>query len=355
MPRPAPSGIAAVLGAALLLLGTEAITRETDPPVSPRAPEPELDASRQPGDEGLEEAAERVARAQVEHGPLSEELAQALAGQAFLLWGVEDYAAGRPLAERALAIRLGQGAETSRLAGSRYQVADFRRATGDYAGALEQYGAAIATWARVPGEAGDGPAAAWHYMGVVRGLTGDLEGARTCLLRALALRERALGASDKLVATTLQALADLAARTGDPGAEGLFARAQRIWERTLGPTDPFIARSLLARARLLAAAGDLEAARPLVARALSIRVAAFGPRHHLVAQARFAEADLLARSGDQEAALAESEEALAILEERHGPSHPEVAAALADRARMQWRAGRRSDALVTALAAEKMA
>jgi tetratricopeptide (TPR) repeat protein len=352
-PRPGP---AAVLGAALLLLGTAALTGESEPPgVEPCVSQAELDVRRHSRDERLEEAAERVARAEAEHGPRSETLAQALAGQAFLLWGAEDYAAGRPIAERALAIFLAQPQETSWLAGSRYQVADFRRATGDYAWAVDEYRAAIATWARVPGDAGDGPAAAWHYMGVVHGLTGDPEGARACLLRALALRERALGRSDQLVATTLQALADLAARAGDPEAGRLFARAQRIWERTLGPADPFIARSLLARARLLAAAGDLAAARALVDRALSIRIAAFGPRYHLVAQARFARADLLARSGEPAAALAESEEALAILEEDLGPSHPQVAAAYAERARLQWWAGRRSDAVVTALTAERAA
>ncbi len=355
MPRRAPPGLAAVLGAAVLVLGSAAILRDSDPPASPRAPEAPPGSLRRNRGEDLEKAAARVARVEAEHGPLSEELAQALADQAFLLWGVEDYAAGRPIAERALAIRLTQPAETSGQAGSRYQAADFRRATGDFAGALELYRGAIATWSRVPGENDAGIGSALHYMGIVHGLTGDPEGARACLLKALAIRERTLGDSDTQVASTLQALAALAARAGDPEAEGLFARAQRIWELSLGPADPFIARSLLARARLLATAGDLAAARPLVTRALSIRIAAFGPGHHLVAQARFARAELLARSGDREAALAESEEALAILEATLGPSDPEVAAALADRARLQWWAGRRSDAVVTALAAERMA
>ncbi|HEV8198938.1 MAG TPA: CHAT domain-containing tetratricopeptide repeat protein [Candidatus Polarisedimenticolia bacterium] len=356
MPRRAPPGLTAVLGASLLLLGTAAITRDFDSPAPPRAPEAELDsARRQARDARLDKAAAEVARAEAEHGPRSAELAQALAGQAFVLWGAEHYVAGRPIAERALALFLAQPRETSWLAGSRYQVAEFRRATGDYAGALDQYQAAIATWIRLPGDNDAGIGSALHYMGIVHAQTGDPEGARACLLKALAVRERAAGVPDAQVANTLQALADLAARAGDPAAEGLFERAQRIWERTLGPADPFIARSLLARARLLAAAGDLAAARPLADRALSIRVAAFGPRYHLVAQARFALADLLARAGEWEAALAESEEALAILEESLEPSAPEVAAALADRARLQWRAGRRADAIVTALAAERRA
>ncbi|HYV17468.1 MAG TPA: CHAT domain-containing tetratricopeptide repeat protein [Verrucomicrobiae bacterium] len=377
MPRRAPPGLTAVLGASLLLLGTAAITRDIDPPAPLRAPEAmlrapgtearasepdtrafqvELDsARRQAREEHLEKAASEVSRAEAEHGPRSAELAQALAGQAFVLWGAEDYDAGLPIAERALTLFLAQPQETTRLAGSRYLVAEFRRATGDYAGALDQYQAAIATWSRLPGDNDAGIGSALHYMGIVHAQTGDPEGARACLLKALAVRERAPGGPDAYVAGTLQALADLAARAGDAAAEDLFARAQRIWERTLGPADPFIARSLLARARLLAAAGDLAAARPLIDRAVSIRVAAFGPRFHLVAQARFARADLLARAGEWEAALSESGEALAILDESLDPSAPEVAAGLADRARLQWRAGRRADAVGTALAAERMA
>lgn len=363
MPRRAPPGLAAVLGAAVLVLGAAAITRDPGPPAPPRSPEAEAGASeagldsarRKARDDRLEKAAEQVARAEAEHGPGSEELAQALAGQAFLLWGAEDYVAGLPIAERALAIFLAQSRETSWLAGSRYQVAEFRRATGDFARALEEYQAAIATWSRLPGDNDAGIGSALHYMGIVHAQTGDPEGARACLRKALAIREHASGGQDTQVASTLQALAGLAERAGDPEAQELFARAQRIWERTLGPADPFIARSLLARARLLAAAGDLPAARPLIDRALSIRTATFGSGHHLVAQARLALADLLARAGEWEPALAESEGALAILETSLGPAAPDVAVGLADRARLQWRAGRRSDAVVTALAAERMA
>src|SRR5262245_27301152 len=130
MPRRARPGLAAVLGAALLLLGTAAITRDLDPPATPRAPgagpratQAEVDAARrQARDEALEKTSEQVARAGAEHGPNSEDLARALADEAFLLWGAEDYAAGRPIAERALAILLAQPQETSWLAGSRYQV-----------------------------------------------------------------------------------------------------------------------------------------------------------------------------------------------------------------------------------------
>jgi CHAT domain-containing protein/tetratricopeptide (TPR) repeat protein len=338
---------AAAIGAALLVLAAQASVRLPEaiapPPCTPPASP----------DDRLKQARDRVSLAESQHGPLSEESAQALADEGFLLWGLERFAEGLPIAERALSIRLAPPAETLERAESRYQVADFRRATGDYAGALADYREAIAIWSRVAGDHGAGIADAWHYMGIVHGLIGDLDGARACLVRELALRERRLGGSD--VGNTLQALADLATRSGDPAAEGLFARAQAIWERRLGPDDPFVARSLLARARLRAAAGDLAAARPLLERALSIRQAAFGPKNHLVAQARLARAELLARAGDTSAALAEAAAAVAILQEHFGPVHPHVAAALVEQSRLQWIAGRRSDAVVTALAAERMA
>jgi CHAT domain-containing protein/tetratricopeptide (TPR) repeat protein len=350
-----PGLAACIIAAALLLLGAESFVRSAGdtaprPASSPAAPPSAAWRLAQ-----KRAAEDRVAAAEAAHGGVSAQVAAALADEAFLLWSLEEYSAGLPIAERALAIRLTAPLETREQAGSRYQVADFRRATGDYAGALEEYRGAIATWGRLLGEDHVEIASAWHYMGVVLGLAGDPEGARACLLRALDLRERGLGESDPLVASTLQALADLAMRSGDPAAEGLLVRAQRIWERSLGPRDPFVARSLLARVRLRAAAGDLASARPLLERALEIRLAAFGPGHHLVGQARRAMADLLARAGDAGAALAEAEAAVGILKGALGPAHPEVASALADLGRLQWWAGHSTDALVSALAAERMA
>jgi CHAT domain-containing protein/tetratricopeptide (TPR) repeat protein len=350
---------AAVLAAAFLVLAAEAIP----PSRGARAPSPvavkigaDPPAARAEQMRAAERAAgENVARAEREHGARSTECAQALADQAFLLWNLEEYEAGRPIAERALSIRLAAPAESREQAGSLYQAADFRRATGDYAGALAGYRGAIAAWTRLFGEGHAENGSAWHYMGILHALTGDPAGARACLRRALAVREGALGDSDPLVATTLHALGDLAARSGDPQAEELFARAQRIWERTLGPGDPFVARSLQARARLRAAAGDFATARSLLGRALAIRAAAFGPRHHLVARTRLALADLLARSGGVEAALAETRVSIGLLKETLGPEHPAVADALSDQARLLWSAGRRTDALVTALSAETMA
>ena len=337
----------AVAGAALLVLGAEASVRDT-PARTPRVQE-EDPAVR------LAQARDGVARAEARSGPSSPETARALAGQAFLLWTLEQYEAGLPIAERALAIRLAAPRETAELAGSLYQVADFRRATGDLAGALDRYRGAIAVWTRLFGPDHDENGSAWHYIGILHGIAGDPEGARKALERALAIRTRALGPDDVLVATTLHALAGLARRTGDGAAETLFARAQGIWERALGPRDPMVARGLLARAGLRLASGDVAGARPLLERALSIRLEAFGPRHHLVARARMVRAELMAREGDFAAAADESEAALEVLRATLGPAHPEVAAALADRARLLWSAGRRSEALVSALAAERMA
>ncbi|HZN03283.1 MAG TPA: tetratricopeptide repeat protein, partial [Candidatus Polarisedimenticolia bacterium] len=343
----------AVAAAALLVLGAEASVRDL-PPRAARAPSP-APASAADRAGRLAQARDEVARAEAEFGATSPEVARALADEAYLLWGLEEYGTGLPIAERALAIRSAAARETAELAASRYQAADFRRATGDLAGALEGYRGAIAVWTRLFGPDHVENGSAWHYIGVLHGIAGDPERARAALERALRIRERGLGPNDALVAHTLQGLAHLAARGGDGAAEPLFARAQRIWEKTLGPRDPAVARSLLSRASLRVAAGDPAGARPLLDRALSIRLQAFGPRHYLVAQARRVRADLLAREGDFAAAAVEAEAALDILRASLGPVHPEVASALADRARLLWSAGRRADAFDSALAAERMA
>jgi CHAT domain-containing protein/tetratricopeptide (TPR) repeat protein len=359
--RALPVVLAAVLLAAAAFTtktGPGALTSVlTPPPGSAPCAGSALQASRpdRARAEGLLAGArEALAAVQATHGASSLETAAALADLAFRTWGVEEYRAGRPLAERALALRLALGAADGDIAASFYQAADFRRATGDFAGALEAYRRAIEAWGLLHGEEDAESASAWHYLGVVHDLLGDAPASRRCLEHALALRERTLGPRDPLVATTLQALAGLAQRQGDARAEALYARAQAIWETALGPSHPFIARSLIARASVLSEAGDFAAASRLLDRAMAIRVAAFGSDHHLVAQLRRARGDLLAAAGEDEAAAREYGEAVDGLRKALGPEHPEVGAAMAGLARLEWSAGRRRQAVATALEAERI-
>ena len=320
--RAAAAGAAAMA----LLLGFEASGREAPRPV------------RAPVDERIAEARRLGATVQ-------------------RLWGLEKYAEARPLAERALSIRLEiLGPDDSEVASSLYQIAELSRATGDYAGAMRLHRRAAAIWDGTLGPQNTESASSLHYLGVLHLTTGDLAGARLCFEKALAIREKVLGPMHEQVAATLNALAGVKAQAGDPAAAGpLLERAQAIWERTLGPEHPFIARSLTGRAGLLADAGDGAGARRLLEKALAIRTHAFGPEHYLVARSLADMANLAARAGDAAAAAPLYLRALEMQRRTLGPGHPEVASTLASLARIDWIMGRVDPALDRTLRAETIA
>ena len=350
-----------VAGAALLTLG--AIAAAATPGVGDGSSDTAMRLRLFGGDvpaeaggrERLERAArDRVAAARAAHGARSPEAAIAMLGLAHVLWHLEEFSAALPENDGALAILHETGGGPAEVGAAEYQAADLRRATGDYAGALEGYRRAIAIWETSLGADSIHAAAAWHYMGVVHALTGDEDAARDCLERALAIREAGLGPNDPLIATTLIAIAELGLRTGGAAA-ALFQRAQAIWERALGVNHWYVARALTGRARLLLDAGDTAAAGPLLDRALAIRTRAFGPEHYLVASSRADRARLLAQSGHIAAAEEEYAAALDLQKKALGPDHPEVAITLAALARVQWEAGETGAAVATTLESEALA
>ena len=98
-----------------------------------------------------------------------------------------------------------------------------------------------------------------NNLGAVLRAQGDLEGARGYYERALAIREKALGADHPDVATSLNNLGALAYAQGDlegargyleraqgdlEGARGYHERALAIWEKALGADHPDVATSL---------------------------------------------------------------------------------------------------------------
>ena len=88
--------------------------------------------------------------------------------------------------------------------------------------------------------------------------------------RALAIREKVLGAEHPDTAESLNNLAHLLQDQGDlAGARPLFERALAIREKVLGAEHPDTAKSLNNLAHLLQAQGDLAGARPLYERALA--------------------------------------------------------------------------------------
>jgi CHAT domain-containing protein/tetratricopeptide (TPR) repeat protein len=358
------------IGAMALYLGFVAAGRELRRPAPETAPIPgrlsieSKAASDQRAREALAEASRHLAEVEAVHGPDSLEVARVLSDMAELRWGLEEYAAERPLVERALAIRQKLlGEEDPDVASSLYQMAEVRRATGDYAGAMRYHRRVIAIWEKTRGPEDPGVATSLHYLGVVSLRTGDRAQAKACLDRALAIRERRLGPNDGLVATTLTALAELSLQAGDAAAaEPLLARAQSIWEQAFGPGHPFVARTLTSRAALQAQAGHVAEARQLLERALAIRTRTFGADHYLVARSMVDIANLMASTGGSEGGGADGGgaealylRALAIQRRNLGPVHPEVAETLAALARLRWRLGRIEPALEDTLQAEALA
>jgi len=148
------------------------------------------------------------------------------------------------------------------------------------------------------------PAAVFTFMyrpvfnGTVALQQGDLQGARSYMERALAVREAQLGADHPTTANSLNNLAAVHRALGDlDGARALYQRALAILEARQGPDHPGTARSLNNLASVLADQGDLETARTLLERALTIRETRLGADHPDTVRSR---QDLAAVVGAQE-------------------------------------------------------
>ncbi len=104
--------------------------------------------------------------------------------------------------------------------------------------------------------------------------------ARPLYERALAIREKVLGAEHPDTATSLRQPRHLLQAQGDlAGARPLYERALAIYEKVLGAEHPNTATGLNNLADLLRAQGDLAGARPLFERALAIREKVLGAEH----------------------------------------------------------------------------
>ena len=153
--------------------------------------------------------------------------------------------------------------------------------------------------------------------------------ARPLYERALAIREKVLGAEHPDTATSLNNLAALLQAQGDlAGARPLYERALAIREKVLGAEHPDTATSLNNLAYLLQAQGDLAGARPLHERALAIREKVLGAEHPDTATSLNNLANLLQAQGDLAGARPLHERALAIREKVLGAEHPDTAMSL---------------------------
>ena len=174
----------------------------------------------------------------------------------------------------------------------------------------------------------------------------DARHAELLLRRALAIRERVLGADALPVSTTL---INLGAALDDLGraqeALPLLTRALAIRQKTLAPDDPQIAIALNDLADSTGALGRYREALVLHERALAIQERSLGPDHPDTAISIGNVATMLESLGRLNEAIGLQQRAVAIDEKMLGPDHPATAISLGNLASEYISMNRPDDAL----------
>ncbi len=147
--------------------------------------------------------------------------------------------------------------------------------------------------------------------------------------RALAFREKVLGAEHPDTAQILNNLASLYYNQGDyVQALPLYQQTLVIYENVLGAEHPNTAQSLNNLASLYKTQGDYVQALPLLKQALLIREKVLGAEHPDTAQSLNNLASLYYNQGDYTQALPLYQQALLIREKALGAEHPDTATSL---------------------------
>jgi len=155
--------------------------------------------------------------------------------------------------------------------------------------------------------------------------------AETSLMRALKLREKALGEDHICVAQTVNQLAglykEMAAYTK---AEPLYQRSLTIRQSKLGEGSLDVAESQSDLGGLYLAMGNYAAAEPFYQKALEVRQAKLGAEHPDVAETLNELGNLYRRRGTYPLAEARYRQALSIREKKLPPPDPRIAETLGD-------------------------
>ncbi len=200
---------------------------------------------------------------------------------------------------------------------------------GQYAPAIAQGEAALASAQEVLSRKDPAVASCLELLGVLHGLQGAFAQAEPLLQRALDIREEALGQDHPKVADSLNNLANLYETQGAYArAEPLYERTLAIREEALGQDHPDVATSLTNLANLYEAQGSYARAEPLLRRALRIREEALGEDHSDVAASLNNLANLYAAQGSYARAEPLHQRALALWSRALGEDHSDVAASL---------------------------
>ena len=241
-----------------------------------------------------------------------------------------------PHAQAVERVAVGERVEPEALAGLLGRVAVYLRARGEPERAEPLCVRALAIRERLLGAEHPDTAAARNDLAVVLGEQGEHDAAEPLFREALAVRERVLGRDHPATAASCHDLAELLhARGRTSDARALNLRALEIRERAMGPDHPATAHSLHNQAWLELDLGDTAAARRLVERALAIRERTFGGEHPQTIWSVHLLGLVLEAEGDRDGARALLERALEARERLLGPEHRETSWTLNDLARLE--------------------
>lgn len=283
-------------------------------------------------------------------------LADNLNAVATWAWWMGEFERARDLWQRALSeLERDLGPEHQRVGTMHANLALALEDLGDFAGALAAYEQAV----RI-GEANDPDdprlALTLSNLGELKRLMGDLEGARRCHERALAIRLDKLGPEHQHVANSLNNLAIVERLSGNAGrAIELYEQSLAIKEKVLGPTHPQTANTLANLSHVYLDVGNLPAAERYARRSLAIREQTLGERHVDVAKSLASLSDVLLISGKLDEALEAASRCVAIREELLSEEHPLTAESLIALARIRRARGEVAAAADLAMHAEEIA
>lgn len=188
-------------------------------------------------------------------------------------------------------------------------------------------------------------AASLHVLGILYFECGKYAEAEPLCLRALQIREQALGADHPEVAHLLNNLANLYwVQRRYAEMEPLYLRAMNIGERVQGPDHQDVSRSLENLAMLYCEQGRYAEAEPLRLRSLQIREQTLGPDHPWVASSLSNLAVLYIEQGRYTEAEPLCVRAAQLRERVLGPEHPTLGFSLNNLAELYRGQGRYAEA-----------
>jgi tetratricopeptide (TPR) repeat protein len=184
-------------------------------------------------------------------------------------------------------------------------------------------------------------ASSLHYLALLYWKQGKYIKAEPLNLRALQIREQVLGPDHLEVAGSLNNLALLYWMQGRyTEAEAFYLRALQIWKQAQDPNHPELANVLHNLANLYFMQGKYTEVEPLWLRALQIREQVLGPVHPETTMSLNNLAALYFEQGKYTEAEPLWLRALHIREQTQGPAHPDVAFPLNNLANLYFMQGK---------------